>query len=92
MGVNWHFIPPYSPHLGGIWKAGIKLTKYHLKRVLENSLVTFEDLYTVLAQIETTLNSRPLTILTSDPNDLQALTQAHLLIGRTYTSVADPDV
>ncbi|XP_045500327.1 uncharacterized protein LOC123697818 isoform X1 [Colias croceus] len=31
-GTQWHFIPAYSPNFGGLWEAGVKSMKYHLKR------------------------------------------------------------
>ncbi|GFX56547.1 integrase catalytic domain-containing protein [Trichonephila clavipes] len=30
-GIEWNFIPPRAPHMGGLWEAGIKSVKYHLK-------------------------------------------------------------
>lgn len=33
-GTQWHFIPPATPHFGGIWEAGVKSMKFHLKRVI----------------------------------------------------------
>ncbi|GFT06442.1 integrase catalytic domain-containing protein [Trichonephila clavipes] len=33
VNVEWHFSPPVSPHFGGLWEAGVKSIKYHLKRV-----------------------------------------------------------
>ncbi|XP_073963739.1 LOW QUALITY PROTEIN: uncharacterized protein [Choristoneura fumiferana] len=33
-GTQWHFLPAYSPHMGGLWEAGVKSMKYHLKRIL----------------------------------------------------------
>lgn len=90
--ISWHFIPSYSPHQGGIWEAGIKSTKSHIKRVASNSILTFEEMYTLLTQIESLLKSRPLTPMSSDPNDLTPLSPAHFLIGRNYTSVVDPSL
>ncbi|XP_045534559.1 uncharacterized protein LOC123721125 [Papilio machaon] len=59
-GTQWHFIPPYSPTFGGLWEAGVKSMKGHLKRVLTTNL-TFEEMSTLLCQVEACLNSRPLT-------------------------------
>ncbi|KMQ88602.1 hypothetical protein RF55_11884 [Lasius niger] len=91
-GIDWSFIPAYSPHFGGLWEAGIKSVKHHLKRVAANALLTFEEFYTLLVQIEAILNSRPLTPLSSDPNDFSCLTPAHFLIGRPFNAVSDPNV
>jgi hypothetical protein len=80
-GITWHNIPPRSPHFGGIWEAGVKAMKYHLKRTIGDSVLTFEEIYTVLTSVEACLNSRSLTPLSSSPQDLSALTPGHFLIG-----------
>lgn len=88
--IHWHFNPPSSPHFGGIWEAAVKSIKYHLKRTLGNAQLTFEEMNTVLIQIESILNSRPLC-LTSD-DELDPLTPSHFLIGHPHTSLPDPDL
>ncbi|KYN50081.1 Pro-Pol polyprotein, partial [Cyphomyrmex costatus] len=85
--IQWHFIPPYSPHMGGIWEAGIKSVKTHLRKILGEALLSFEEMYTILTQIEAVLNSRPLTPLSTDPTDLQALTPGHFLIGAPLNAI-----
>lgn len=84
--IRLTFIPPYSPHFGGLWEAGVKSCKYHLRRVLGNARLTREEFETVLTQIEAVLNSRPLSPLSSDSNDFLPLTPAHFLIGRPLTA------
>ena len=91
-GIQWHFAPPYAPNFGGLWEAGVKSTKHHMKRVIGNAHLTFEEFTTILSQIEAILNSRPLCPLSSDPSDPLPLTPAHFLIGRTLSSITEPDV
>lgn len=90
--VEWRFLPPRAPNFGGLWEAGVRSFKYHLKRVVGGQKLTYEDFLTVINQIESILNSRPLTPLTSDVDDLSALTPGHFLIGRPFTSIVEPDV
>lgn len=54
--------------------------------------MTYEELTTVVVQIEAILNSRPMTQLTSDPNDLTALTPAHFLVGRELIAPPEPSL
>lgn len=77
ININWHFIPPRSPHFGGLWASHIKSIIRHLIRVSGEMIFTFEEFTTLLTQIEGVVNSRPLCPLSNDPNDLNPLTPAH---------------
>ena len=87
--IEWRFIPERAPHFGGLWEAAVKSMKSHLKRVVADIKLTFEELATVLAQIEACLNSRPLAPLSCDDDGEEALTPGHFLIGRPLESLPD---
>lgn len=89
-GIKWHFNPPASPHFGGLWEAGVKSMKYHLRRVLGNTICTFEECSTLLTQIEACLNSRPLCYIHNNPEELFVLTPGHFLIGQALTAIPEP--
>ena len=72
-----------APHFGGLWEASIKSTKFHPRRVIGDKKLTFEELSTVLCQVECCLNSRPLVPLHSHAKDgIDILTPGHFLVGR----------
>ncbi|XP_067208500.1 uncharacterized protein [Linepithema humile] len=90
--ITWHFIPPLAPHFGGLWESSVKLFKHHLKRVIGDSLFTFEELNTFTTEVEGILNSRPITAISSDPNDMLVLSPAHFLIGKPITTLPEVDM
>lgn len=91
-GIQWHFSPPRSPHFGGLWEAAVKSFKHHFYRTVGDTLFTFEKLSTYVTEIEAILNSRPITPLSSDLNDLNALSPAHFLIGDFFATLPDQDL
>ena len=91
-GVKWNFHPPSALHFGGKWEAGVKAVKFHLRRIIGEALLTYEELTTLLVQIEAILNSRPLSALSDDPSDLAALTPGHFLVGSALTAVPEPSL
>ncbi|XP_075158210.1 uncharacterized protein LOC142231486 [Haematobia irritans] len=88
-GFTWVFIPPHAPHMGGLWEAGVKSMKTHLKKVAGAYKYTFEEFSTLLIRIESILNSRPLSPMTEDPNELAPLTPGHFLRGTALTAIPE---
>lgn len=88
-GLQWSFIPPNAPHMGGLWEAGVKSFKKHFKKVAQNQKYTFEQFTTLLTRIEAVLNSRPLSPMTDDPQQLLALTPGHFLRGAPLVALPE---
>ncbi|XP_026323275.1 uncharacterized protein LOC113232713, partial [Hyposmocoma kahamanoa] len=89
--IQWHFNAPLWPTAGGLWEAAVKAMKYHLKRVLGEQKLTFQQFITLLAQIEACMNSRPLCPLSEDIEDLEYLTPGHFLIGGPLLSLPEQE-
>ena len=88
--IEWRFIPECAPHFGGLWEAAVKSMKFHFKWIIGTTKLTFEELTTILAQIESCLNSHPLAPLPHEEDNIVALTSGHFLIGKPLESIPDP--
>jgi hypothetical protein len=79
--IDWHFIPPASPHMGGAWERMIGTVKRALLAVMTHQRLNDEILLTVFAEVENIINNRPLTHVSDDPTDQLSLTPNHFLLG-----------
>ncbi|XP_033229007.1 uncharacterized protein LOC117180627 [Belonocnema kinseyi] len=86
------FFSRRAPHFGGLWEAAVKSFKKHFTRITGNALLTFEQLHTYVVEMKAILNSRPLTPLSSDPDDLLPLTPGDFLIGTSLMSFPQKDL
>ena len=68
--------------MGEIWERMIRSVRKVLNALLKNQSPNDEGLSTLMCEVEAILNSRPLTKVSDDPNDLQALSPNHLLLLR----------
>ena len=83
-GVEWRFIAPLSPWWGGWWERLVRSTKSALRKTLGRRTLTWNQLHTVLVEVEACLNSRPLTFQAAGAKDYDVTTPAHFLIGRPF--------
>ena len=65
-----------------IFEKMIKIVKGCLHKCLHHRKISERELITILSEIEAVVNNRPITYVTSDINDGEALTPSHLLYGR----------
>ena len=87
--MEWRFNTPLAPWMGGAIESIIKPTKRAIKVTINDHVFIKETLVTLLAEIESIINSRPLTPSSDDSNDLEAVTPNDILLGRPFTN---PDI
>lgn len=78
--IEWCFIPPASPFMGGCWERLVKTVKTALFTTLKERAPREELLHTFLLEAEALVNSRPLTYVTEN-HECESLTPFHFLIG-----------
>ena len=87
--IKWRFNLERAPWwVGGFFERMIDSLKRCLKKVLKNVRLTYEELLTVVTEIELVLNSRPLTYLHFDDAE-ELLTPSHLAVGRRLMTIPE---
>jgi len=89
--IDWQFIPPRSPHFGGLWEV-VKTAKHHFYRSVGRQTLSFYELRSLVCQIPSIINSRPLLSISENPDDLVVLTPVHVLFGGPPTTITEPDL
>ena len=81
--IKWSFNPPCGSHHGGIWERCIRSLRKILRALLQEQTTDDEGLATLMCEVESILNNRPLTVVSNDSRDLEPLTPNHLLLLKT---------
>ncbi|GFS56475.1 integrase catalytic domain-containing protein [Trichonephila clavipes] len=89
--IKWKFNPPSAAWWGGFWERMIQMLKQILRKMLGRASLYYEELNTVLCECDYVINSRPLTYISEDVNDLSPLTPAMFLQEIETSDVTDID-
>ena len=85
--IKWIFNLPSGSHFGGVWERCIRTARKILQALLQMQTIDDESLSTLLCEVESIMNGRPLTTVSTDQRDLEALTPNHLLLLQAETQL-----
>lgn len=88
--TRWMFNPPAAPHMGGVWERMVRSVKSALASMPQSRVPNDETLHAVLSEAQAIVNSRPLTFVSLDSADDEALTPNHFLLGSSSGVVQTP--
>ena len=87
-GCEWTFNVEKAPWWGGAFERMVQSTKRCLKKMVGQASLTPDELLTAIVEIESILNSRPLSYISAGDME-EPLTPSHLLIGRRVLNLPD---
>ena len=79
--IRWKFIAPRAPWQGGFYESMVGIVKQCLRKAIFKRTLNWDDLVTILLEVEQCINNMPLTYVESEMQDLQPLTPNHLIKG-----------
>lgn len=86
-GIKWIFNTPAASHHGGVWERQIRTVRKILNALVKQQSLDDERLLTVMCEVESIINNRPLTLASDDPKDLEMITPNHLLLMKTQPCI-----
>ncbi|XP_065665416.1 uncharacterized protein LOC136086850 [Hydra vulgaris] len=84
-GILWHFNVAAAPWWGGFFERMVRSVKRVLRKILKTARLSYEEVLTILAEIEVVTNNRPLTFSYEEPED-EPLSPNHLVFGKRISS------
>ena len=90
--ILWHRNPPESSHKGGVWERQIRSAKNVHNSILRKhpDRLNDEALRTFFAEVESIVNSRPLTVDTLGDESMEAISPQNLLTMKSKVVLQPP--
>ena len=89
---SWHFIAPRAPWQNGFTERLVGVVKKSLRKVLHKAKLNYDELSTILVEIESRVNNRPITYLDDTNVGVEPLTPSHLLYGHRIDTIPQADL
>ena len=85
--ISWNFIVEKAPWWGGYWERLVRSVKSPLKKAIGRSTLMYDELHTLLTEVEGLINARPLTYVYDDEESISyPLTPSDLIYGRRIST------
>ncbi|XP_055584778.1 uncharacterized protein LOC129737643 [Uranotaenia lowii] len=78
--TQWKFNPPSAPHMGGAWERLVRSVKTAFYAMSTSKNPNEETFGTLMVEAESLVNSRPLTFVSLESEDQEALTPNHFIL------------
>ncbi|XP_063710185.1 uncharacterized protein LOC134838713 [Symsagittifera roscoffensis] len=85
--VEWTFNPAQASNFGGVWEQLIRSVKASFYAIIGSQILTDDIFNPVLCEVEHFMNARPITTVSSSPEDVDGLTLNHFLLGRAHATM-----
>ena len=89
LDIHWDHIAPRAPWWGGFYERMIGSVKQLLKKHLHRSVVTLDELATILTEIEAILNDRPLNYFPEQDLSYTLISPSRLMLGSQLRRLPD---
>lgn len=90
-GFTWKFIPPASPHFGGVYERKVQSVKRVLNVALSELFPNDETFATAISHVINTINNTPIGEISSDATEARALTPNDLILGKNNNTAVNVD-
>ena len=86
--THWNFNLEKAPWWGGVFERLVKSAICCLRKVNGTACLSYDELLTVVTEVEAVFNLRPLTYVSSEDVE-EPLTPSHLILGYQVMSLPD---
>jgi len=85
--IQWNFVVEKTPWWGGFWEQMVQSVKRCLRKAVGSATLNYDQLNTLLIEIETVINARRLKYISDDQDGATfTLSPSHLINGRIANS------
>ena len=90
-GITWIFNVELAPWMGGFYERMVGIVKRALRKTIGKRLLMFDQMQTVVKEVEAVVNKRPLVYVGEDLNSSIVITPSHFLCLNPHTGIPETE-